>query len=191
LANDEYLAILRKGVEEWNRWREENPDEQPDLGGANLSASILFYDPNLSHAEVNDLIYKVFELKTTSPIVLHHVFISYSHVDSEFVEKLETGLDDRHIRYWRDVHDLKAGRLEKQIEKAIRVNPLVLLVLSEHSVESDWVEWEVSKARELEQEKRPLPHRPRRRLGDLRLAGAASATGDGLQHPRLLGSRGI
>ena len=38
-----------------------------------------------------------------------------------------------------------------------RMNPLVLLVLSERSVESDWVEWEVSKARELEKaEKRDV-----------------------------------
>ena len=47
---------------------------------------------------------------------------------------------------------MKAGRLETQIDRAIRFNPTVLLVLSEHSVESDWVEWEVRKARELEKE---------------------------------------
>jgi len=92
-------------------------------------------------------------LKALSPIVLHHVFISYSHRDAAFVEKLEA-LDTKRIRYWRDVHDLKAGRMERQIERAIRVNPLVLLVLSERSVESDWVEWEVSKARELEKEEK-------------------------------------
>ncbi len=93
-------------------------------------------------------------LKALSPIVLHYVFISYSHVDATFVERLEAGLDKKRIRYWRDVHDMKAGRMEKQIEKAIRVNPLVLLVLSKSSVESDWVEWEVSKARELERKEK-------------------------------------
>ncbi len=62
--------------------------------------------------------------------------------------------DEKRIRYWRDAHDLKAGRLEKQIERAIRHNPIVLLLLSEASVESDWVEWEVSKARELEKKEK-------------------------------------
>ena len=42
--------------------------------------------------------------------------------------------------------------METQIDRAIRLNPTVLLVLSENSVESDWVEWESAKARELEKE---------------------------------------
>ncbi|MCB9287156.1 MAG: toll/interleukin-1 receptor domain-containing protein [Lewinellaceae bacterium] len=45
---------------------------------------------------------------------------------------------------------MTAGPVEKQIDRAIRLNQMVLLVLSEHSVKSDWVEYEVSKARELE-----------------------------------------
>ncbi len=112
------------------------------------------WNPDLTRDEITDITYDVVNLKALSPIVLHHVFISYSHADTTFVEKLEAGLDKKRIRYWREVHDLKAGRLEKQIEKAIRANPLVLLVLSEQSVESDWVEWEVSKARELEQKEK-------------------------------------
>ncbi len=112
------------------------------------------WDPNLSRDEMTDITYEVVNLKALSPIVLHHVFISYSHADTRFVEKLDAGLDEKRIRYWRDVHDMKAGRIERQVEKAIRINPLVLLVLSENSVESDWVEWEVSKARELEKKEK-------------------------------------
>ena len=47
---------------------------------------------------------------------------------------------------------MKAGKVEKQIDRAIRLNPTLLLVLSEHSVESDWVRWEVEQARRLEKE---------------------------------------
>ena len=47
---------------------------------------------------------------------------------------------------------MTAGRVEKQIDRAMRLNPTVILVLSEHSVESDWVEWEAKKARALEKE---------------------------------------
>jgi len=45
-----------------------------------------------------------------------------------------------------------AGRLENQIDQAIRLNPTVLLILSNHSIRSDWVEHEVRTARELEKE---------------------------------------
>ncbi|OYD95158.1 hypothetical protein CDG77_10560 [Nostoc sp. 'Peltigera membranacea cyanobiont' 213] len=36
MANEEHLAILRKGREIWNRWREENPQVIPDLTKADL-----------------------------------------------------------------------------------------------------------------------------------------------------------
>src|SRR2546428_571308 len=38
MANDEHVALLKKGVAAWNAWRDENPDIRPDLNGANLSA---------------------------------------------------------------------------------------------------------------------------------------------------------
>ncbi len=110
------------------------------------------YTPGLSTDELTDITYEIHRLKGESPIQVNPLFISYSHADAPFVEALENRLNEKHIRYWRDVHDLKAGRLEAQIERAIRHNPTVLLVLSERSVESDWVRWEAQKARELEKE---------------------------------------
>lgn len=56
------------------------------------------------------------------------------------------------IRYWRDIHDMKSGRMEKQVDRALRLNPTVLVVLSKNSTQSDWVEHEVETARELEKE---------------------------------------
>jgi len=32
----EHLSILKRGVKAWNRWRQEHPEIQPDLRGANL-----------------------------------------------------------------------------------------------------------------------------------------------------------
>ena len=46
MANDEHVAILKKGVEAWNAWRDENPDIRPDLRGANLR------EANLSRANL-------------------------------------------------------------------------------------------------------------------------------------------
>ena len=36
MSNEEHLAILKKGTDTWNRWREENPDVERDLEGAEL-----------------------------------------------------------------------------------------------------------------------------------------------------------
>ena len=43
MANDEQLAILRQGVGVWNKWREANPDVQPNLGGAGIDEVDLQY----------------------------------------------------------------------------------------------------------------------------------------------------
>jgi Pentapeptide repeats (8 copies) len=37
MANDEHVAILKKGVDAWNAWRVENSNIRPDLSGAILS----------------------------------------------------------------------------------------------------------------------------------------------------------
>jgi hypothetical protein len=34
MANDEHVAMLKKGVEAWSARRRENPDILPDLSGA-------------------------------------------------------------------------------------------------------------------------------------------------------------
>ncbi|MBZ0320942.1 MAG: pentapeptide repeat-containing protein [Anaerolineae bacterium] len=41
MANEEHLAILRRGVEAWNQWMAENPHVRPDLMGADLTAASL------------------------------------------------------------------------------------------------------------------------------------------------------
>jgi hypothetical protein len=47
---------------------------------------------------------------------------------------------------------MTAGRMETQIDQAISQNRTVLLVLSQNSIKSDWVEHEVRKARGLEKD---------------------------------------
>jgi uncharacterized protein YjbI with pentapeptide repeats len=43
MANSEHLAILKQGEEVWNRWRDEQPEVQPDLSEADLSERILWH----------------------------------------------------------------------------------------------------------------------------------------------------
>ena len=47
MASPEHLEILKQGVEAWNKWREENPDIDPDLSGVDL------YWANLSKADLS------------------------------------------------------------------------------------------------------------------------------------------
>lgn len=109
--------------------------------------------PNLSNDEITRILYEIHNLRATQSIQINGVFISYSHLDSDFVNRIESLLNKHGIRFWRDVHHATAGPLERQIEKAMRINDTVLLVLSTASVESDWVEHEVTLARRLEKEK--------------------------------------
>jgi hypothetical protein len=110
------------------------------------------YDPNLAPDEIDRVLYEISALRAGTAIQISPLFISYSHADSVFVDEIEASLNENHIRFWRDVHHLKAGRVETQLMRAISMNPTFVLVLSAESVNSDWVEWEASKARELEKE---------------------------------------
>src|SRR3990172_5818798 len=126
------------------------------LRGCGLSDADIEYaklsNPDLSNEDINRILYKIYDLRAQQALQISPLFISYSHADGRFVDKLESHLNKKGIRFWLDIHDAKAGRLEKQIDPAIRLNPTVLLILSEHSIKSDWVEHEVRTARELEKE---------------------------------------
>lgn len=108
------------------------------------------YCRDLKNEEIISILYEIQPLRAHQAIQINPLFISYSHSDSSFVDKLERHLNQTGIRFWRDVHHATAGRLEKQVDRAMRLNPIVLLILSEHSVKSDWVEHEVRLARKLE-----------------------------------------
>jgi hypothetical protein len=126
------------------------------LRGCGLSdweiAAARLYSPELSREEADSILYEVSAQRAGAAIQISPLFISYSHVDAEFVDLLEAGLNEKGIRFWRDVHHIKAGRVEKQLMRAISMNPTFLLVLSSNSASSDWVEWEAARAREMEKE---------------------------------------
>jgi uncharacterized protein YjbI with pentapeptide repeats len=57
MANEEHLEILKRGVEAWNRWRDENPKIEPNLGEIRLSNTNLngvnFNHTYLNHADLS------------------------------------------------------------------------------------------------------------------------------------------
>jgi TIR domain/Pentapeptide repeats (8 copies) len=85
-------------------------------------------------------------------------FISYSTKDQEFADRLYADLQAKGVRCWFAPHDIRGGRkIHEQIDEAIRLHDKLLLILSEHSMSSDWVQTEIAKARKREaQEKRQM-----------------------------------
>jgi uncharacterized protein YjbI with pentapeptide repeats len=106
------------------------------------------------------------------PRKLHHVhvladgatfeffscFISYSTKDQEFADRLYADLQAKGVRCWFAPHEIQGGRkVHEQIDEAIRVYDKLLLILSDASMNSNWVKTEIANARvREEQQKRQM-----------------------------------
>jgi hypothetical protein len=87
------------------------------------------------------------------PIQFYSCFINSSSKNHDFAARLCTALQAKGVRCWYDSEDLKIGdKIRHRITKAIRVHDKLMLVMSEHSIASEWVEGEVEAA--LERERR-------------------------------------
>ena len=84
-------------------------------------------------------------------IQFYSCFISYSTQDQEFADRLYADLQNKGVRCWYAPEDLKIGdKFQEKIEDSIRLHDKLLIVLSDASVNSAWVEREVQAARERE-----------------------------------------
>lgn len=84
-------------------------------------------------------------------IMFYSCFISYSSKDEDFARRLYARLREAHIRAWFAPEDLLGGaKFHEQIETAIRVYDKLLIVLSEASLQSEWVMTELRKGRKAE-----------------------------------------
>jgi|SRR5450755_538476 TIR domain/Pentapeptide repeats (8 copies) len=82
-----------------------------------------------------------------TPIQYHSLFISYSHRDQTFAERLHRELQKKGVRCWFAPHDLRPGTpILRGIEEAIHLHEKLLLILTKHAVNSSWVEREVDAA---------------------------------------------
>jgi hypothetical protein len=92
------------------------------------------------------------------PFEFYSCFISYSGKDQEFAERLHTDLQNKGVRCWFAPQDIQSGRkIHEQLDQAIHFHERLLLILSVHSMQSEWVKTEIAKARQREvQEKRQV-----------------------------------
>jgi hypothetical protein len=113
------------------------------LRGAGVPPSIIEAIPSL--------------IGSLKPIDFYSCFISYSSKDQDFAERLYADLRAKGVRCWLDKEDLKIGeKFRPRIDEAIRRHDKLLLVLSQHSVRSVWVEKEVETAFEKERRYKKL-----------------------------------
>ncbi len=106
------------------------------LRGCGVSDSLITHLP--SHVE-------------DSPIQIYTFYISYSTQDDAFATRLYNDLQGKGVRCWYAPEDMKGGdKIYDQIDTAIRLHDKLLLVLSEHSLESEWVLTEIRRCRKSE-----------------------------------------
>jgi hypothetical protein len=93
------------------------------------------------------------------PIQFYSCFISYSSQDEAFARRLHERMRAERLRVWFAPEDLKGGqKLHEQVEEAIRIYDKLVLLLSEHSIRSEWVQHELRRARraEIQSQRRKL-----------------------------------
>lgn len=109
------------------------------------------------------------------PLQFYSCFISYSSKDQEFAERLYSDLQNKGVRCWYAPEDLPIGaKIRVGIDEAIRRYDKLLLILSENSVNSQWVEQEVETALEKERDRNNQVV-----LFPVRLDNAVMDSGDG------------
>jgi hypothetical protein len=100
------------------------------------------------------------------PVQYYSCFISYSTKDEDFARRLHERMRAEHLRVWFAPEDIQGGKkIHEQLERAIQLHDRLLLVLSEHSIESEWVTTEIYNARQVEVREQ------RRKLFPIRLCG--------------------
>ena len=125
------------------------------LRGCGLSdweiESAKLYSPGLDPEQVFDIAYNIHKFYIGRGIQYYSCFISYNSKDQEFAQRLHDNLQNNGVRCWFAPEDMKIGdQIRPTIDQQIRLRDKLLVILSENSVESEWVGDEVEAALEEE-----------------------------------------
>jgi hypothetical protein len=86
-------------------------------------------------------------LNAMEPIQFYSCFISHSSKDQAFADRLHSRMVQEKLRVWYAPEDMPWGKkLHEEIDQAIRDYDKLLLVLSFHSLNSEWVRTEIRNA---------------------------------------------
>ena len=122
------------------------------------------YRRGLTQEQITTIGYNIISLQADDPIQLYSCFISYSGEDEAFTRKLYDRMQNAGIRTWFAREDMRWGKpIFEQLDHAIQRFDKLLLVLTEASMKSGWVEHELRTAIDLQAKDK------RRRLFPIRL----------------------
>ncbi|MEQ8767135.1 MAG: toll/interleukin-1 receptor domain-containing protein [Planctomycetota bacterium] len=107
---------------------------------------VRLYSCALDKQSVSALMDAAHRLKAGHSLIL----ISYAHEDSSLVDRLYQALVNEAHVVWMDRRDSTGGDIETQVRDRIEAADAVIIVLSQHSLASTWVEIELQIALDLE-----------------------------------------
>src|SRR6266404_1305167 len=83
------------------------------------------------------------------PRLLGEIFISHASQDKRFVRRLTKQLEEKDYSTWVDEHKLTPGHpLATKLSEAIGKAQVVIVVISKHSKQSNWLKYELNLATE-------------------------------------------
>jgi len=107
----------------------------------------------LEDAGVPDIFTKHMASLTRQAFQYYSCFISHSTKDKEFADRMHADLRNKGVRCWFAPEDIKGGeKIHRQLDQTIRFHDKVLLILSEKSINSDWVANKIRWARKREKQ---------------------------------------
>jgi hypothetical protein len=153
LVEVQHESMSTIGTDTLQRSRGKIPEKF--LRGCGLSDMAIEYaklaDPAVNPSQVINITNRIHELFLGSGNQDFSCFISYSSKDGEFARSLHDDLQNNSVRCWFAPEDLKVGdKFRGRIDDAIRIHDKLLIVLSENSIRSSWVEKEIETAYEKE-----------------------------------------
>jgi len=104
---------------------------------------------------VPDIFIEYMHALTAKPFEFYSCFISYSHADAAFAQRLHDTLQGKGVRCWLDEKDARLGvPITHNIESGIRLTDKFLLCCSKEALSSGWVNLEIDMALHRETELR-------------------------------------
>jgi uncharacterized protein YjbI with pentapeptide repeats len=99
--------------------------------------------PNLTSEQIRAITHRIHELLAEQP--LYSCFITYASQDEVFAQHLHDNLQQKGVRCWLASDGMKIGddKTGSTMAHSIRLQDKLLLILSEVSINSGWIEQEV------------------------------------------------
>jgi hypothetical protein len=139
-AEDEtqYRFFLDGNDVDWSKW-----DKLTWRNYTNLDPGLYSFRVQAKNVYEHVGVEGVFRFRVLPENTLKQIFISYSHSDSKFVNRLTSDLEKEGNSAWLDKKEIEVGdSISKKIEEGISKCDFFCLVISGHSVNSNWVERE-------------------------------------------------